>query len=1066
MITVLAILISVLGFAQPGSDSLNAVTQKQMGGYLEQITEGKYKDESFWALTQLMSSSDEIHAEVLNALATGNYKAPLLEVLSELKSLPLDSLEEAALYSGALQSGSGLLATAYMSQVSAERRISFVERFLRKFPGHSFEQLLSHLSGSQAISEAVLPLDSYNPALFFLLLSTEEDLQFEEGYLRKFVNTWKNQEVQHPLFPYILLRAAYILYLDGLVAAQYDDVISDRFFPNSMLKLRILGWLEFSLYTTGNYDKAIQLQNTLSLPLSKYLKNENFSTSIKSRLGANYHNIGKYQEAMELYQNILDDNKVDENNSIILNNLSIALFELGDTNKYLQTQLKALSIARKESNLKRQLQIYRNLHIYHRSNKNWNTAESYLSEALEIASKLDDESETGRIFLTLGSYYWDSKKERKKAISVLNRGLKLIGKSNYMQISNLLYQKALIYFESKDFNTAKSIFDQIKDLALEKSDVQNYLFAQIRLAEIALVQDDIAEVNRIFSEIDVYNLDNVDFDIIVKAKTIEAELLRREGNLRQAYAHLAPTLTQIIERSKSSTDFQTGYWNIEPEYLHAFETATQSLIASGREIEALSLLDKLKTINDASFYNNPLIKGNKLTESELTEDKRLSNRLADLRKQLLSANDGERVSIQSEIDRVSAQKQALLQKVNSGVAERDVPVRILQNRLNYNQILIHVTELNDQLYKATVTKQDIHFEILPFTEQIKSIYEDVTAELANGHTDLTKLYSIYEHLGLSGLPQDKPEVLFVPGSTLYRIPIDILPIEKPVSSISYGAARYLIEEKTIYYLSSVQEFFRNFRPYSKTFPISLNAYGISSFEHLNGEGLVPLPYATKEVQSLSSNLNTFDNKQIFTGKEATKERFTNLVSGSKIVHLATHSEVSEQDPLFSTIFLKSAAKQPGADESEGRLFAYELFNLNLQSDLIVLNSCSSGSGDYMQGTGVMGITRALRYAGARSLMLNLWSVNDQLASEFALRFYEKLENGASKVEAMREAKLSFLQNGNANPHHWGVYMLVGNPSPVKHLTSSDITSYAVLGSFFLIIFIGAGRMRRNNSSLS
>jgi len=220
------------------------------------------------------------------------------------------------------------------------------------------------------------------------------------------------------------------------------------------------------------------------------------------------------------------------------------------------------------------------------------------------------------------------------------------------------------------------------------------------------------------------------------------------------------------------------------------------------------------------------------------------------------------------------------------------------------------------------------------------------------------------------------------------------------------------------------------------------------------------------VRSLSSNLNTFENKQVFTGEEATKERFTNLVSNSKIVHLATHSEVSEQDPLFSTIFLKSAVGQQGEDESEGRLFAYELFNLNLQSDLIVLNSCSSGSGDYMQGTGVMGITRALRYAGARSLMLNLWSVNDQLASEFALRFYEELENGSSKAEAMRQAKLSFLESGNANPHHWGVYMLVGNPSSVKHLTPSDITSYAVLGSFFLIICIRVGRMRKNNFSTS
>jgi len=567
MITVLAILISVLGFAQPSSDSLDAVTQKQIGDYLEQITEGKYKDEGFWALTLLMSSSDEIHAKVLDALATGNYKAPLLEVLSELKSMPRDSLEEAALQSGALKGGSGLLASAYMSQVSPDKRNSFMERFLRKFPGHSFEELLSYLSEGRPITESVLPLDSYNPVLFFLLLSTEEDLQFEEGYLRKFVDTWKNQDLQHPLFPYTLLRAAYNLYLDGLVAAQYDDVISDRFFPNSILKLRILGWLEFSLYTIGHYDKAINLQNTLSLPLSEYLRSESFSLAIKRRLGANYFSIGKYKEAKELYENVLYEQDSDAG-SVILNNLSITHYQLGNTNDYLQTQLKALSLAKKESNLARQLQIYRNLHIYHRSNKNWKTAKSYLNEALDIASHLNDENETARVFLALGIYYWEYTNDKEKAFSALNQGLNLVGKSNYLRFTSLLYQKALIYFKIKDYKTAKSLFEEIKDIALDKSDVQNYLFAQIKLAEIALIQDDIAEVNRIFSEIDVYNLDNVDFDIIVKAKTIEAELLRREGNLRQAYTHLAPTITQIIERSKSSTDFQTGYWNIEPEYLH------------------------------------------------------------------------------------------------------------------------------------------------------------------------------------------------------------------------------------------------------------------------------------------------------------------------------------------------------------------------------------------------------------------------------------------------------------------------------------------------------------------
>lgn len=152
----------------------------------------------------------------------------------------------------------------------------------------------------------------------------------------------------------------------------------------------------------------------------------------------------------------------------------------------------------------------------------------------------------------------------------------------------------------------------------------------------------------------------------------------------------------------------------------------------------------------------------------------------------------------------------------------------------------------------------------------------------------------------------------------------------------------------------------------------------------------------------------------------------NEVSNAKIVHIATHSEVSEQDPLFSTIYLNDY----NSESNINSLYAYELFDQRLNNELIMLNSCSSGSGNYLQGSGIMGITRALRYAGAKSMALNLWAVNDKVAYEFAAIFYKSLNNGRSKSESMRDAKLSLLQNGNANPHYWGAFMLTGDPSPI------------------------------------
>ncbi|HAW78537.1 MAG TPA: hypothetical protein DCX27_01700, partial [Balneola sp.] len=148
---------------------------------------------------------------------------------------------------------------------------------------------------------------------------------------------------------------------------------------------------------------------------------------------------------------------------------------------------------------------------------------------------------------------------------------------------------------------------------------------------------------------------------------------------------------------------------------------------------------------------------------------------------------------------------------------------------------------------------------------------------------------------------------------------------------------------------------------------------------------------------------------------------------SKILHVATHSEVSSRDPLFSTIYLKSAESKG----TEGNaLYAYELFDNQLENDLIMLNSCSSGTGSYLQGTGIMGISRALRYAGAKSLALNLWEVNDKIAADFATNFYAHINQGYSKSDAMRLAKINHIKTGSADPHYWGAYTLIGNSNPI------------------------------------
>ncbi|MEO1006498.1 MAG: CHAT domain-containing protein, partial [Cyanobacteria bacterium J06638_38] len=206
-------------------------------------------------------------------------------------------------------------------------------------------------------------------------------------------------------------------------------------------------------------------------------------------------------------------------------------------------------------------------------------------------------------------------------------------------------------------------------------------------------------------------------------------------------------------------------------------------------------------------------------------------------------------------------------------------------------------------------------------------------------------------------------------------------------------------------------------------------------------------------------LKTFNKRELYKEENATKETFKQALSSNTIVHVATHSEVSDDDPLFSSIYLTSRDSKSEL-VSDQALYAYELFDAELNTDLLVLNSCSSGSGSFLQGAGIRGISRVLRYAGAKSLALNLWVVNDKLASDFSTRFYTAINDGKSKSESFRAAKIAQIESGNANPHYWGAFMMLGNSSPIVAEKSRARPSIITLG---IGLLIGLGVYARRKS---
>jgi CHAT domain-containing protein len=116
-----------------------------------------------------------------------------------------------------------------------------------------------------------------------------------------------------------------------------------------------------------------------------------------------------------------------------------------------------------------------------------------------------------------------------------------------------------------------------------------------------------------------------------------------------------------------------------------------------------------------------------------------------------------------------------------------------------------------------------------------------------------------------------------------------------------------------------------------------------------------------------------------------------------------------------------------AGGDDGFLHAFEVFDLDLAANLVVLSACETG-GKEVTGEGLVGLTRAFLYAGAPSVAVSLWPVADNSSADLMVRFYRELARTADKAGALRRSKLALIAEPDlAHPFYWSSFVLVGDP---------------------------------------
>ncbi|MEM7583162.1 MAG: CHAT domain-containing protein [Acidobacteriota bacterium] len=213
----------------------------------------------------------------------------------------------------------------------------------------------------------------------------------------------------------------------------------------------------------------------------------------------------------------------------------------------------------------------------------------------------------------------------------------------------------------------------------------------------------------------------------------------------------------------------------------------------------------------------------------------------------------------------------------------------------------------------------------------------------------------------------------------------------------------------------------------------------ASQQRAAGIELGPLPSSRREVERIAQ-LFPAERVRVFLGAQATEEQAKRAVSRARTVHFATHGLIDPRFPLDSGLVL-SPPESSATEQGNGLLQAWEIFeSLRLEADLVVLSACESGLGDEQGGEGLIGLTRAFQYAGARSVVSTLWPVNDAVTAELMVRFYRHLRAGSSQDTALQMAQIELIEGpiqvpapdgtlhafDASSPRYWAALQITGD----------------------------------------
>jgi CHAT domain-containing protein/Tfp pilus assembly protein PilF len=401
------------------------------------------------------------------------------------------------------------------------------------------------------------------------------------------------------------------------------------------------------------------------------------------------------------------------------------------------------------------------------------------------------------------------------------------------------------------------------------------------------------------------------------------------------------------------------------------------------------------------------------------------------------------------------QQVSTVSDIMQGIGSRDALISYV-----HNDSLVHVftiTSRRSKMYSIKTTGNMVHqigalLEVLTNGNLDRRVREDMLTFSSSSRY----LYKLLLEPVISELSGKR--LIIVPDGILSYVPFELLLSADPAPGrTSYKDMKYLFLDYPVSYNYSAtlwQESRSGKRGGAsgilamapKYEFAELPAADIINSRQYYRDRLTPLPGAREEAIRIAQMM---DGK-VMLDESATERNFKNTAHEFQVLHLAMHTLLDDDNPMFS----KLVFSEPEDEMEDGFLNTYEIYNLRLNACLAVLSSCRSGYGTMRRGEGVMSLARGFMYSGVPAIVMTNWEIEDKSGAEIMISFYKYLLKGYRKDEALRQARIDFLENTDllkAHPYFWGAYMCIGNPDEIFR-THRKLYPLATFG-FLTIIMI-------------